>query len=292
MDDASDVMPITELLDERRHLLDVACWLLDSSSEAENVIEEVYRRWYELPNTARADIASPRSWLAKTAADICLARLARSEQPHDAGTAPTLVERTDPTLDNEVSQVLLTALQALPPAEQAAFVLNDAVGVAPRMVADAVGRTEPEYVELADHARRSLRGRRSRPTTLQQHDAVARAVRAACVAENAVLLESLLCPDATAVFDGGGKVRALVRSVRGREQVARSLLTVLGPHPRTTVTAQSVNGRTGLVVRCDHRVGAVISLNVTGDRVGQVWAVLNPEKLRRWNQSFDPTAAS
>ncbi|MEU1600276.1 RNA polymerase subunit sigma [Streptomyces sp. NPDC005708] len=278
-------MPIAELLDERRHLLDVARWLLGSSSEAENVIEEIYRQWYELPETARADIASPRAWLAKTVADICLARLARTEGPHEAGPAPTLVKRTDPTLDDEVSQVLLSALQALPLAERAAFVLTDVVRAAPHTVTDAVDRAEPDI----DHLCCSLPGAGSRPATLRQHDAVARAFRAACVAEDAVLLESLLCPNATAVFDGGGKVRTRVRSVRGRQQVARSLLMVLGPHPRTMVAAQSVNGRTGIVVRYDQRVVAVISLDVASDRVAHIWAVLNPDKLRRWNQPIDRT---
>ncbi|MDX2733267.1 sigma factor [Streptomyces sp. PA03-2a] len=289
MDDAGDVMPIAELLDERRHLLDVARRLLGRSNEAENVIEEIYRQWYELPETARADIASPRAWLVKTVADICLARPARTEGPHEAGPAPTPVERTDPTPDDEVSQVLLSVLQALPPAERAAFVLTDVVRAAHDTVNDAVDRAEPEYVELIDHPCCSLPGARSRPATLRQHDAVARALRAACVAEDAVLLESMLCPHATAVFDGGGKVRTRVRSVRGPQQVARSLLTVLGPHPRTTVAAQSVTGRTGMVVRYEQRVVAVISLDVAGDRVAHVWAVLNPDKLRRWNQPIDRT---
>jgi RNA polymerase sigma-70 factor (ECF subfamily) len=87
-----------------------------------------------------------------------------------------------------------------------------------------------------------------------------------------------------AVFDGGGKLRTSVRSVYGGLPVARSLLTLLGPDPRTTLTAQSVNSRTGLVVRCDRTVAAVVSLDVADRRVAQVWAVLNPDKLRRWNE--------
>jgi RNA polymerase sigma-70 factor, ECF subfamily len=57
------------------------------------------------------------------------------------------------------------------------------------------------------------------------------------VNEDAELLESLLRPDATAFFDGGGKV------------------------------------------------AAVISLDISEDRVVQVWVVLNPDKLRAWNQN-------
>jgi RNA polymerase sigma-70 factor (ECF subfamily) len=32
-------------------------------------------------------------------------------------------------------------------------------------------------------------------------------------------------------------------------------------------------------------VAAVIGLDVTGDRVAQVWVILNPDKLRSWNRT-------
>ncbi|WP_171115754.1 sigma factor-like helix-turn-helix DNA-binding protein [Streptomyces sp. N502] len=188
-----------------------------------------------------------------------------------------------PCAEEEVSRVLLNALDSLSPDERAAFVLNDVFGMDRDTVADIVGRTQPEVAELAERARHSLRVQRSRPTTPEEHDAVARAVRQACLSEDADLLASLLCPDATAFFDGGGKVRALIRPVHGGRQVAQSLLTLLARHPRTTLSAQSVNGRTGLVVRYDRQVAAVISLDIADHQVAQVWVILNPDKLRSWN---------
>jgi RNA polymerase sigma-70 factor (ECF subfamily) len=136
--------------------------------------------------------------------------------------------------------------------------------MAPGTVADIVGRTEPECAELADRARRSLRARRSRPTTPHQHDAVVRAVRQACATVDTALLASLPAPDATVFFDGGGKVRTLVRPVHGSRQAAQSLLTLLARRPRTTLHTNSANGRTGLVVRYDDQVAAVISLDIAG----------------------------
>ncbi len=54
------------------------------------------------------------------------------------------------------------------------------------------------------------------------------------MSEDAELLASLLCPDATAFFDGGGKVRTLIRPAHGGRLVAHSLLTLLTHRPRTT----------------------------------------------------------
>ncbi|GHH17195.1 RNA polymerase subunit sigma [Streptomyces lanatus] len=277
---ADDAVSLVELLDERRHLLDVAFWMVGGAREAERVIDDAYRQWFEMSDAERAGIADPRSWLARAVGSICLARLA---SPGRGTTA----DARGRGVTEEVSGVLLEALDSLSPAERAAFVLNDVFGMAPGAVADIVRQSEPRCAELAERARRSLRERRGRPTTVAEHDAVVRAMREACAAEDEGTLASLLAGDATAFFDGGGKVRALVRPVQGDVGVARSLMTLLARHPRTTLDTHSVNGRTGLVVRYGRQVAAVISLDVAGPRVVQVWVTLNPDKLRAWNQTDD-----
>lgn len=284
MEDA-DAMPIAELLEERRHLLDVAYWMLGSAGEAEYVVDDAYRRWYGLSEAARQEIVRPRSWLARTAGRSCLGRLALADR--GAGAAQDAQEPVA-GLAAEVSGILLEALGALSPAERAAFVLNDVFGMRPAAVADIVGRSEPECAELAERARDCLRHRRAHPVSPEEQDALVREVERACAAQDAELLASLLAPDVTAFFDGGGKVRASSRPVHGGRQVARSLLTLLAHRPRTTVTPQSVNGRTGLVARYDHQVAAVITLDIADHHIAQVWVILNPDKLRSWNQPRTP----
>ncbi|MGW5250655.1 RNA polymerase subunit sigma [Streptomyces sp. NPDC004129] len=278
--DQADALPIAELCEERRFLLDVTCWMLGSLAAAESAVDETYRRWYELSDAARRQIAVPRAWLARTAGGICLGRLAlpgrrAAWHEEECRTRPTDVEE-------EAGRIVLNALESLSPAERAAFVLG-AFGMAPGTVAGTVGRTEPEVAELIERARRWLRVQRSQPTTPQQHDAVAGAVFRACVSQDGELLASLLWPDVTAFFDGGGKVRALTGPVHGSRPVADSLLTLLARLPRTGLTTRSVNGRTGLVARYGHQVAAVVSLDVADEHVGQVWVTLNPDKLRSWN---------
>ncbi|MER5910467.1 RNA polymerase subunit sigma [Streptomyces sp. NPDC001982] len=227
--DHRDAVPIAELLDERRYLLDVAHGMLRSPSAAESVVDRTYRRWYALSDAARGRIAVPRTWLARTAVEVCLDRLAVS----DGGAAGG---------GEKACRVVLN-----------------------------------EVFETA-------------PTTPLEHDALARAVRDACMREDAVLLVSLLRPDVMAFFDGGGKVRTLVGPVHGSRQVARSLLTLLARRPRSTLTARSVNGRTGLVARYDDQVAAVICLDIADHHVAHIWAVLNPDKLRLWNQPHSRVA--
>lgn len=43
-----------------------------------------------------------------------------------------------------------------------------------------------------------------------------------------------------------------------------------------------MNGQPGLVLQEDGVTGTVLAFDVAGDRITQVWAVRNPEKLRPW----------
>ncbi|MFJ8510351.1 RNA polymerase subunit sigma [Streptomyces avermitilis] len=146
-------------------------------------------------------------------------------------------------------------------------------------------RAMAEDVEPVERALLSVRVRRARPVPARREHEITVAVRHACSDQDGPRLRSLLAPDVTAFFDSGGKIRALTRPVRGDEQVARSLLVLLAGQRRVTLCTGSVNGRTGLVARCDDQVAAVLTLDIADSLVVQVWAVLNPDKLRSWNRS-------
>ncbi|MCG7206668.1 RNA polymerase subunit sigma [Streptomyces arenae] len=238
MDHVVDAVPLAESLDERRHLLDVACRALGSRVAAERVVDEAYRRWYRLTDPERVSMPSPRVWLTQVVDEACLMR--------PASAWPGGEERE------------IQARRAL------------------------CG----EDAEPVERALLSVGVRRARPVSARREHEITVAVRQACSDQDGPRLRSLLAPDATALFDSGGKIRALTRPVRGDEQVARSLLVLLAGQRRVTLCTGSVNGHTGLVARCDDRVAAVLTLDIADSLVVQVWAVLNPDKLRSWNRSL------
>ncbi|MDX3234116.1 RNA polymerase subunit sigma [Streptomyces sp. ME03-5709C] len=284
MEFSDDAVPIAELLDERRHLLDMALWMVGASTEAESVVDEAYRRWFALPAAARGAIESPGGWLVRAVGTIGLGRPAPSAGytgPAVAAAGPA--HRRGGPRRWATGEVPPGDPAALSPAERAAYGLGQRFRMALDAVAAGGDRPEPEFAGSTGRAGRTVRACRSHPATGSEHDAVVRAVRAACLRGDAARLSSLMCPDATASFDGGGKLRALVRPVYGAEPVARSLLVLLGHHQRVALCLHSVNGRTGVVARYRGQVVAVVGLDVADRRVAQAWIVLNPEKLRRWN---------
>jgi len=102
----------------------------------------------------------------------------------------------------------------------------------------------------------------------------------ACRAGSIGALRSMLAPDVTVVCDGGGKVPADLDPVGGADAVARRVIDLV--QPDTSLTIEAVNGEPGVVLRSADAVLAVVSLKVVGSKIGAVWIVLNPDKLRHW----------
>ncbi|MFE0626210.1 hypothetical protein ACFW3D_04495 [Streptomyces sp. NPDC058864] len=220
------VAPISDLLEERKRLLDLARGFLSSTTAAEEAVRETYGRWYAVGD----HVADPEPWPAGTPADVCLRR---------PGRAPGGAARGD----------------------------------------------EPRAEAVAETARRPLRGLRARRAGAGRHHEVVRAFRKACESHDPRLLAGLLASDVSAVFDGGGRIRTPEPPVGGARNVIRCLGALLDPDTGVVIAEDSVNGRTGLVAGCGRQVAAAISRDVHADRVVNVWLVLNPGKLRRWNRA-------
>jgi hypothetical protein len=118
-----------------------------------------------------------------------------------------------------------------------------------------------------------------------RHDRVTHQFATACRTGDAAALRHLLWPDAVAICDGGGTMRTSRHPVRGYGDVARFLITLVLGHEEADLTVGQVNGRAGIVLRRGATVVAVASLTVIDERVAAVLIVVNPDKLRSWQQA-------
>ncbi|MDP3952221.1 RNA polymerase sigma factor SigJ [Microbacterium sp.] len=289
---------IDELETERRRLLALAYRMLGTVTDAEDAVQETYVRWYRLSDADRERIENPAAWLTRVASRICLDMLgsarARREryvgdwlpEPLPGESAIAAVVPIDPldrvTLDESVSLALMVVLESLTPAERVAFVLHDIFAVPFAEIAETVGRTPEATRQLASQARRRVRERRAGAASREQHDAVARAFAEATATGDLSALIALLDPNVVLRADGGGKVSAARRPVVGADRVARFLLGL--PHLEATATIDPTLTPEGLafLVTIDGRADSVISVDVTGERITEVYIVRNPDKLTLW----------
>jgi RNA polymerase sigma-70 factor (ECF subfamily) len=77
-----EVIPLIELLDERRHLLALAFERLGSGAQAEEALQRAYGRWFELAPQEREHISPVRTWLTRLVDRTC------SDVIRSAPTAP------------------------------------------------------------------------------------------------------------------------------------------------------------------------------------------------------------
>jgi RNA polymerase sigma factor (sigma-70 family) len=293
---------LSAIMSERRRLINLAYRLLGSLTDAEDVVQETYARWYAMSQQQQEAIESPAAWLTKVASRICLDQLgsarARRERYVGEWIPEPLPDRTewingragstpvDPadrvTLDESINMAFLVVLESMTPAERVAFILHDVFRYSFAEVAEIVGRKPAACRQLASSARRRLRASQAPATPTAQRADIVRDFKQAWEAKDIDALIGLLDPDATAIGDGGGLVTALLRPIEGGERIAGAVVEVAGRAPNLTLLERTVNGQPGLVAQQDGVTVAVIAFDVAGDRITHIWAVRNPEKLRPW----------
>jgi hypothetical protein len=149
-------------------------------------------------------------------------------------------------------------------------------------VAEIVGRTPTACRQLASSARRRILASQAGATPTAQRAGIVRDFKEAWEAKDIDPLIGLLDPDATAIADSGGLVRAHLLPISGAEQIARYGIDVADMAPDLTIMERTVNGQPGLVAQQDGVTVLVVAVDVADERINHIWAVRNPEKLRSW----------
>ena len=277
----------------RSYLRGLAYRMLSSMAEAEDAVQDAYIRWHRIGTKARGAIDNPRAWLSKATTRLCLDRLKSARVQRETYVGPWLPEpviepeaEVDPTeLAQDLSVAFLLLLERLSPLERAAFLLHDVFEMSFAQVAEVLRRDEAACRQLAARARKHIEAGRPRFDARSEDQArIAAAFLAAAGSGDPAQLARVLAEDAVLISDGGGKVRAALNPIAGRDKVIAFVLGVRKkvPFPDGTEFRPSViNGLPGfLMVRPDGGIDQTLSFEVQGGRIRHIYAVRNPDKLR------------
>jgi RNA polymerase sigma-70 factor (TIGR02957 family) len=300
-----DVSPREELLQELRPVaFAIAYQMLGSVCEAEDVVQEALLRVHQALEAGER-IASPRAFVATVTTRLAINELrsARARREQYVGEwlpEPIITDgHGDPSrhaeMADSLSLAMLVLLERLSPEQRAVLLLHDVFGYDHAQIARIIGKSQGNVRQLAIRARRHVKQRRPRfQTTREQQQELARRFFAAAGDGDLPGLEALLAYDVELTGDGGGKVPALARSLRGRTRVARTLIdwTRLGARLRgVSLRPVQVNGGPGaLWLDAQQRLIAVVALEIAGGQVTSISAIVNPDKLTRLGPVGDFTS--
>ena len=276
------------LADFERHrafLSGLAYRMLGSVAEAEDVVQDAFLRWREVD---RPTIAEPRAYLARVVSRLCLDRMksARHRREQYVGTwlPEPVVAAPAQTLADDLSVALLLALERLSPLERAAFLLHDVFDLDYADVGEALERSEAACRQLAARARENVRQDRPRfPASDAEARKLADAFALAATTGDVGTLARLLADDAVYYADGGGKRRAALNPIAGKERILRFFEGVQtkgsGGFAFDRVDPVTLNGLPGFVVHTAEGT-ETLAVEIAGGLVVALYSVRNPDKVR------------
>ncbi|MDF3056612.1 MAG: polymerase subunit sigma-70 [Rariglobus sp.] len=270
-------------------LFGIAYRMLGQVGEAEDVVQDVWLRWQKQDAAA---IQSAKAWLVSATTRRCIDQLRSARRQREDYYGVWLPEpltpatETDPAqtaeLADSLSMAFMLMLEALGPAERAVFLLREVFGYDYAETAAIVGKSEANCRQIVRRAKEHLQAnaRPPSPSTDQARRLVEEFLAATGSGDVQHVL-SLLTEESTVYSDGGGKVKAAGRAIRGADHVSRFLL---GIWPRFMAGVKpsliNINGAPGFVVSSGSQVHYALSFQVEGARIQAVFIVCNPDKLR------------
>ncbi|MFJ9694370.1 sigma-70 family RNA polymerase sigma factor [Kitasatospora sp. NPDC101183] len=287
----------------RGRLASLAYRLLGSAADAEDAVQDAYLRWQAAD---RGRIEVPEAWLTKVVTNLCLDRLRSAHARHERAAGDWLPE---PLLDGDpmlgpaetfeqresVSLAVLMVMERLSPVERAAYVLREAFAYPHAEIAEILGITESASQQHVHRARRRVAAERRGGESVDAAAArrIVEEFLAAAVSGRTERLVAMLTADATAVSDGAGLARRLLR-YSTRERIAVFVRAGFKPTEAKRRFAggtpalhiAQVNGGPAVVAVVGDRVVGTVAFTVAEGKVTALHGIASAARLGRLNAAW------
>jgi DNA-directed RNA polymerase specialized sigma24 family protein len=251
-------------------MFSIAYRMLGSVAEAEDIVQEAFLRIHKAVDAGEV-LEVPRGLR------------------HHGDDATDPAHRLE--LDDTVSTAFLVVLERLSPVERAVFLLREVFGYGYDEIAEVVQKSEANCRQLFARAKSHLDDERPRFDPSPEHRAELAARFFAALHDGDVKgLERLLADDVMFYADGGGKVPAIAKPLRGVLRVVRFLLGLMRIRARATGRLIPVEANGHPAARLELAAGelvGVMMLDIADGRIQAIRNQLNPDKLHHLGQVGD-----
>lgn len=287
----------------RGRLASLAYRLLGSAADAEDTVQDTFLRW-QAADRERVEV--PEAWLTKVVTNLCIDRLRSAQARHERAAGAWLPEpllEGDPMLGpadtfeqrESVSLAVLTLLERLSPVERAVYVLREAFSYSHAEIAGILDITESASQQHVHRSRIRVAAERRRGGEADPASArrVVEEFLAAAMSGRTERLVALLTDDVTAVSDGAGLAKRLLRYTT-RERVASYVRAGFKPTPAKRRLAGGspamhialVNGSPAVLAVVDGRVVGAVAFEVSDGKVASLRGIAAADRLARLNEAW------
>jgi len=271
----------------RPRLFGVAYRMLGSRADAEDILQDAYLRWHQ---SYTEDIESPIAFLITMTTRLCLDRLRKLKEERARYVGVWLPEpivddhipspEMQRELADEVSIAFLAILERLGPEERAAFLLHEVFDYDYPEVAQMIGKAEPACRQMIHRARARVRESRPRfSVTEESRERMLAKFLAAVSSGDRKAVMALLAENVEYMADGGGKVVAALKVLRGPERIGWLYHCIARRFVGLSYRLIRVNGELGAVSTMDGRLFSILSFVTDGERICGIYVIRNPDKL-------------
>ncbi len=272
----------------RPRLFAIAYRMLGSRADAEDVLQDAWLRWHAADRQA---LQSSEAWLVTVVTRLAIDRLRAAKAEREAYVGwwlpEPLVDIDEATPESavemagELSLALLWVLERLAPEERAAFLLRQVFDTDYPEIAALLGKSEAACRQMVHRAAQRVQQERPRFGVPQDvhRKLLEKFVHAARSGERGAI-RSLLAEDVQLVSDGGGKVPAFLRILRGADRVTNLYWALFRRRGRHIVYRLArINGEPGLLRYIDGKLESAQAFVVDEGRIAAIYSVRNPDKL-------------
>lgn len=276
-----------EFEQHRGQLFGIAYRMLGSAMEAEDIVQDAYLRVREATD-AKGKIHAPGAYLRKTVVRLCMDHLKSAAVQREQYIGAWLPEPL-PTPDDlhgieleSISMAFLTLLETLSPVERAVFLLREVFDYEYDEIADIVGKDAAACRQILHRAKVHVAAHRPRfQPDAEAHKTMLFKFMSAMMTGDINGFMSILATDAVSYSDGGGKVTAATRPLVGAATIAKFFASFAKrATPEYTGELHTFNGQPAFLIRFKGTPFWVLLLELDGDKIGTIRAILNPDKLK------------
>ena len=286
----------------RNRLASLAYRLLGSAEGAEDAVQEAFLRWQAAD---RQRIEVPEAWLTKVVTNWCLDRLrsAHARRERLVAWLPEPLLDGDPMLGpadtfeqrESVSLAVLALIERLSPVERAVYLLREAFSHTHAEIAEILDIPESASQQHLHRARGRVAAARRRGGEVDPASGrrIVEEFLAAAASGRTERLVAMITDDATAISDGAGLTKTLLRydTPQRIAAVAQAGFKPSAAKRRfaggtPAVHYALVNHAPAILFVVDSNVVGAVGFDISNGRIATVRGMAAPARLKRLNERW------